>query len=632
MTGERPPSTPRPLSEVAAPHWLAQLLSTTTTPVHWGQLVRAAAALSVPIAAGSIAGHTGIGIEAALGALCGTFVARRGPYRFRLRHMGWGTLAGATGFLTGGVVAGNGWVTSAVIVGLAVVSAVISTAGATASAAGLQLLIFAILGAGQPLTSGPVLATGWFLAGAGWAVLLAIAAWPMRATAPERAAVAAVYEQLAAMLTARQWRQTAHARQRLTAALNDAYDALLTARSRLEGRDETYRRLFALLSDTTPVIEAAVAAIKTQHHTPRHEIDALRAIADAIRANRPLPDPGPAPATALGRALRDLCRDSDADTHATPHTRRSYRERLTTWLDDALGGPATWTHAARLALCIALAEVASRQLDLERSYWVALTVALVLKPDFGSVFARAVLRAGGTVFGVLLGAAVLLIDPRGWALPLAVAILAAPLPLAKERNYGLFSISMTPLVIVLVDLTQAGSATLLSARLIDTTLGCAIVLVFGYLCWPDSRRPQLGTQMATATDTVARYAARALAAHPAGHSTLRRTTYRTLSDLRVAAQRLIPEPSRAGRNAAAWWPAIIGLERLTDAITRAAVDTPPPTADVDQIVSAIQEIATAIRAERPPADQPLPAEGPLTVVAADITALHGALRDPMRSH
>ncbi|GAA5118239.1 FUSC family protein [Haloechinothrix salitolerans] len=629
MIGERPEPSPRPLSEVAAPHWLAHLLSTTKVPVHWGQLVRAAAALSVPIAIGTATGHTGVGIEAALGALCGTFVARRGPYRFRLRHMGWGTLAGATGFLTGGVAAGNGWVTSAVIVALAVVSAVISTVGATASAAGLQLLIFAILGAGQPLTSGPYLATGWFLAGAAWAVLLAIAAWPVRATAPERAAVAAVYEQMVAMLTARQWREAALARQRLTAALNDAYDALLTARSRLEGRDETYRRLFTLLSNTTPVIEAAVAAVKTRHRTPRHEIDILRAIADAIRADRPLPDPSPTPETALGRAMHDLRRDTDTDAHTTPHTRRSYRDRLTTWLDDALGGPATWTHAARLAACIALAEIASRQLDLERSYWVALTVALVLKPDFGSVFARAVLRAGGTVIGVLLGAIVLLVEPRDWALPLAVAVLAAPLPLAKERNYGLFAISMTPLVIVLVDLTQAGSATLLSARLVDTAVGCAIVLVFGYLCWPGSRRPQLGTQMAAATDTLAHYAARALAAHPAGHSTLRRTTYRTLSDLRVAAQRLIPEPSRAGRNAAAWWPTIIGLERLTDAITRAAVDTPSPAADVDQVVTAIREIAAAIRADRPPADQPLPAAGPLAVVAADITALYGALRGPL---
>lgn len=626
VTDERPDRAPRPLADVSAPHWLAQLVSTSKAPVHWGEPIRAAAALSVPVAAGVLAGNVEMGVEAALGALCATLVARRGPYRFRLRHMGFGTLAGAAGFLAGAVLAGHGWWTSAMIVALAVVSALISAAGATASAAGLMLLVFAILGAGQPLASGPYLATALFAAGAAWAVLLAVAAWPIRATAPERATIAAVYEHIAAMLAASGWRQAALARQRLTTALNDAYDALLTARSRLEGRDATYRRLFVLLSDTTPVVEAAVAVAKARHSPPQQELDAVRAVADAIRADRRLPRLDHLAGSPLGRALRDLRRDARDDPRATPAARTPI-ERLTTWLADVVGGPATWTHAARLALCIGLAELASRQLHLERSYWVALTVALVLKPDFGSVFARAVLRAGGTVLGVGLGAAVLLLDPDSWTLPLAVALLAAPLPLAKQRNYGLFAIAMTPLVIVLIDLTQAGSAGLLAARLIDTSAGCAIVLIFGYLLWPGARTPRLGPQVAAAADTLASYAARALAPHPAGHATPRRDTYRQLSDLRVSAQRLIPEPTRAGRNAAAWWPIIIGLERLTDGITRAALDAPPPPDATRQTVDAIREIAEAIRTERPPQHRPLPVG--IDTVAADISALYNALSGPL---
>lgn len=49
-----------------------------------------------------------------------------------------------------------------------------------------------------------------------------------------------------------------------------------------------------------------------------------------------------------------------------------------------------------------------------RSYWVALTVTFVLKPDFGSVFSRAVLRALGTAVGLVTAAAVLAEVPRGW--------------------------------------------------------------------------------------------------------------------------------------------------------------------------------------------------------------------------
>src|SRR5690606_26523056 len=172
---------------------------------------------------------------------------------------------------------------------------------------------------------------------------------------------------------------------------------------------------------------------------------------------------------------------------------------------------------------------------------------LVLKPDFGSVFARAVQRAAGTALGVLIGALVILVDPPAWALMLFVACLAGLLPIGLARNYGLFSAFVTPLVIMQLDITNAGEWDLVGTRLVDTAVGCGVVLIFGYLIWPGSRAPRLAGQLAEAVETLADYTARALAEHPAGRSALRRETYRELSDLRLQAQRLISEPSPAGR-------------------------------------------------------------------------------------
>ena len=47
-------------------------------------------------------------------------------------------------------------------------------------------------------------------------------------------------------------------------------------------------------------------------------------------------------------------------------------------------------HAIRLAACIAIAEIAGRGFSLARPYWLAMTVAIVLKPDFASTFTRGV--------------------------------------------------------------------------------------------------------------------------------------------------------------------------------------------------------------------------------------------------
>lgn len=38
------------------------------------------------------------------------------------------------------------------------------------------------------------------------------------------------------------------------------------------------------------------------------------------------------------------------------------------------------------------------------SYWSTLTVAVIMKPDFGSVFVRTLLRALGTILGAMLAA------------------------------------------------------------------------------------------------------------------------------------------------------------------------------------------------------------------------------------
>src|SRR5207248_6511031 len=122
------------------------------------------------------------------------------------------------------------------------------------------------------------------------------------------------------------------------------------------------------------------------------------------------------------------------------------------------------------------------------------------------------------------------------------------------------------------DLAQAGNWHLVAARLLDTLLGCAVVLVVGYLLWPGSRRPKVGGRFAEVLDLLAEYVRRGLGGDPRGRSTLRRRTYRALSDLRTIFQQVLTEPSPAGRRAAAWWPAIMRLERVTDAVTRVAVE------------------------------------------------------------
>lgn len=609
--------------------------------------MRAAIALSVPVAVGAGVGELAVGALVSAGALPTVTADVAGPYRYRALRLAGAVAAALIGFATGLTTGAEPLLSHPTVVLIAAVSALISAGGNNASIAALQLFVFTTLGVGQAeagTAPGPALAC--VVSGGAWGLLVALAGWTVHATSPERQAVAQVYIELAAMHSAQDAPTSLAARQQLTAAMSTAYDRLLGARSWLSGRDATYRKLLGLLSASTPAVEASVAMVNAGARAPRDVIEHFTALATAVLADAPLPDPPrrdhPDPAiAALYHALTKINTEHERSRgdRVPPH------RRVLDWLRSLTSGPLTWIAAGRLTLCVALAEAVRLIVPLDNSYWITLTVGLVLKPDFGSVFGRAVLRGLGTVVGVGIGAVALGLglDANPLALVVFVALLAAGVAIGKVRNYGILSAFTTPLIILQMDLTTGGDWDVVFARLVDTVAGCVIVLVFGYLLWPGSLRPRVGGRLADVSDTVARYVDYGLraadtAADRAERSRRRRKAYRGLADLRTAFQQIVVEPSPAGRQAAAWWPAIVALEQVTDAVTAVVVTIehgaePPAESDVRLITGALGELADAVRSQREPADVELPDTEQLAGVTDQLENAFGAVcgPDPTRS-
>jgi uncharacterized membrane protein YccC len=603
-------------------------------------VTRAVLALTVPLAVAYALGDIATGALISTGALPAVMAESAGPYRYRARRLGGATAAAAAGYLVGLLTGGAPAAVIPAVIGVAAVSALISAAGSNASVAGLQLFVFCTLGTGQHVTGIRIeVLLGWFLVGAAWSLLVALLGWTVRATSPERDAVAHVYVELAAMLSTTDEATSRVARHQLTTAMSTAYDRLLTARSWLSGRDATYRKLLNLLSATTPAVEAAVAMVNAGRRASEDIIEYLTAAAASVMANQPLP-PAPTPPDdiedqpVLAALYSGLERIGNGDD-------RQRREpvpiwtRLRTWASSLVSGPLTWFAALRLTLCVAIAEVVGLLLPLERSYWITLTVGIVLKPDFGSVFGRAVLRGIGTVVGVGIGAAVLGAGTTGWALVALIAVFAGGLAVGKVRNYAILSAFVTPLIILQMDLAAGGNWGVVLARLVDTVLGCAIVLIFGFLLWPGSRRPQVGGRLADGLDTVARYVEQALGSSGQSleRSRSRRMAYRALADLRTAFQQVVVEPSANGRQAIAWWPVIAGLERVADAVTEVVVTMEhgapaPAAADVELLTAALGELAAAIRDEREPTSMAMPDSAQLAGVVDQLEAAFDVVRGP----
>ncbi|NEB59406.1 FUSC family protein, partial [Streptomyces diastaticus] len=258
-------STPARRASHALPPWLAHALNAQRGPVPWNAVVRGALAGGPLLVAAMVAGRTSLGVVAAIAAMLAGINDRPGSRRTSVRRIGVPALAGAAGLLAGtyaglhlGAVA-----LTLVLTALGLVAGGVSAVGPVASAAGTQVLVGGALGAGMPLP-GP----GWqsvpaFLAGAGWLLLLRLVLPTPASLAGdlrldfrfdgERAAVAGVYEAVAALLDAAGTGDAVARRAALTAALDHAQDALAGPRLRRRVPTAAERRLHAQYAAALPL-------------------------------------------------------------------------------------------------------------------------------------------------------------------------------------------------------------------------------------------------------------------------------------------------------------------------------------------------------------------------------------------
>ncbi|MFK0236563.1 FUSC family protein [Streptomyces vinaceus] len=611
----------------APPAWLLKGLRPSTAPIPWAAAARAGIAMAAPLAVGFALNEPEYGALVSMGALSGVIGDTADAYRMRVLNIAVPQLFGAVGVALGTLVYGHGWLAVGALTLIALVSGMISSIGTVASVSGLLLLLNAVVGAGLPLPKPWWTAPLLLSAGGLFVLLLTLLGWPLRGRQPERAAVAATYRALADALDAAGGPDYDERRRQVTHALNQAYDLVLGRRARVHGRSPALVRMLAQLNVVIPLVEAAPAMHLRGRPLPPEIPAAVRDLARAVeegRTGEPVPDL-PAPHTPAERALDAALRHAAAIVHAPAPDLHNVDDRLgkpaaltvrarRAVRDMVLSG-ASWRYGLRLALCIGLAQTLVSVVPVERSYWVALTVTFVLKPDFGSVFSRAVLRALGTAAGLVIAAAVLAEVPRGWWDVPVMVVLGALIPAFSTKGYAFQTAAITPVILLLSDLLNHQGFDLIRPRLLDSLIGCAITLLAGYLLWPESWHTRIGHRLADTVDDAARYVERAFGTHPdtdAGRQAARtarlqarRRIYREMSGVRNEFQRALTEPPPTGARAAAWWPLVVAVERIVDATTAARVRVnhgaeAPADEEVAIVISDLRALAEGVRKARTP--------------------------------
>lgn len=158
----------------------------------------------------------------------------------------------------------------------------------------------------------------------------------------------------------------------------------------------------------------------------------------------------------------------------------------------AEAGSSPWQLALRVALATVIAGSIGVLLGLDRAYWGMAAVVVVLNQPYGwpGTTKRAIYRIVGTLAGVLLAWGILSLHPQGLWIALTVGLLQFVIELWVVLQYAVAAMFITANALTIAaggrGLSQLGN--LLSARALDTVIGCGIALLVFVLTMPRARR------------------------------------------------------------------------------------------------------------------------------------------------
>ncbi|HUR12692.1 MAG TPA: FUSC family membrane protein [Flavitalea sp.] len=146
---------------------------------------------------------------------------------------------------------------------------------------------------------------------------------------------------------------------------------------------------------------------------------------------------------------------------------------------------AIFRHAIRMTITCAAGFIISKSISTgHHSYWILLTIIVILKPGFSFTKQRNIERIIGTIGGGLAGVALLYFITDKAALFVLIVLFMIGTYTFQRLNYIVMVIFTTPYVLLLFQLLGMGSFELVQERLLDTLIASALAFAASYLLFP----------------------------------------------------------------------------------------------------------------------------------------------------
>ncbi|TXH21395.1 MAG: hypothetical protein E6Q95_03900 [Chitinophagaceae bacterium] len=212
-------------------------------------------------------------------------------------------------------------------------------------------------------------------------------------------------------------------------------------------------------------------------------------------------------------------------------------------------------HALRLSFASVVGFTVGHIFNLGHSYWILLTIIVILKPTYSLSKERNIHRFLGTLIGALLGVALLYIIPSSTGKFSAMIITMILAYSFMRTRYLVSVVFITSYVLILFYfLDQQHFSTLVQLRFLDTAIGSVIAFLFTFLLVPSWEKQSINSFMVTALENSTTYFSNVAKAFAIGRvddlnfKVSRKDAFIAQSNLSAAFTRMLNEPKFKQKN------------------------------------------------------------------------------------
>ncbi|OYZ44822.1 MAG: FUSC family protein, partial [Sphingobacteriales bacterium 24-40-4] len=212
-------------------------------------------------------------------------------------------------------------------------------------------------------------------------------------------------------------------------------------------------------------------------------------------------------------------------------------------------------HSIRVALMCFIGFLVSKLFPVGyHSYWILLTILVLLKPAYSLTKQRNIERLIGTIIGAVVGALILIFIKDQTALFIFLLLFMVAAYSFQRLNYIVSVLFMTPYILILLSFLGESNLNIAQERIIDTFIGSFIALSASYLVLPNWESHQFKDFMREVLIANYQYLQKVAIILSGGtiditaYKLARKNVYVNSANLGSAFQRMLSEPKSKQQN------------------------------------------------------------------------------------